>query len=111
MAETVRFKYVFPDDYNPVYINGAYGGFGPRGELTINFYLERQPVPKEECRTINDDGSVGEQVKIEPDDLTHLVVRYVNTGVIMSQETARLIYAWLGEHLAKMGSTEVNDGR
>jgi hypothetical protein len=54
---------------------------------------------------------VGEQVKIEPDDLTHLVVRYVNTGVIMSQETARLIYAWLGEHLAKMGSTEVNDGK
>ena len=102
MAESIRFKYVFPDDYSPVYVNGAYGGMGPRGEITINFYQERMPVPKEESRTIKDDGTVGEQINIIPDDLTRLVIRYVNAGVIMTPETARLIYTWLGGHIARI---------
>lgn len=102
MSENMRFKYVFPDDYNPVYVNGAYGGISPRGEITMNFYLERSPVPREELRTVNSDGTVGDQVKLNPEDLTHIIVRYVSAGVIMSPETARLIYTWLGEHLKRI---------
>lgn len=38
----LKFKYIFDDSYNPVYVNGAHGGVTPRGELVVNFYLERQ---------------------------------------------------------------------
>ncbi|SLM18739.1 conserved hypothetical protein [uncultured spirochete] len=103
MSENIRFKYVFPDDYNPVYVNGAYGGVGPRGEIIMNFYLERSPVPREEFRTVNEDGTISEQIKIEPEDLSRTIVRYVSSGVIMSPETARLIHTWLGEHLKRIG--------
>lgn len=39
--DKINFKYKFSDAYNPVYVNGAYGGVNPRGEIVINFYFER----------------------------------------------------------------------
>ncbi len=36
-----KFKYVFDDDYNPKYVNGAFGGVNPQGEINLNFYMER----------------------------------------------------------------------
>ncbi|KJE28127.1 hypothetical protein LG52_3209 [Geobacillus kaustophilus] len=29
--KAVHFKYLFPDDYNPVYVNGVHGGISPQG--------------------------------------------------------------------------------
>jgi hypothetical protein len=29
MNDNIRFKYVFAEDYNPKYVNGAYGGGVP----------------------------------------------------------------------------------
>ena len=98
----LRFKYIFSKEYNPVYINGAYGGIGPRGELAINFYLERSPVPNEEVRNLQENGSIGDQVKVEPPDLKETIIRYIDSGVVMNYETAKVIHAWLGEHIRLM---------
>lgn len=98
----LRFKYIFPKDYNPVYVNGAYGGVGPRGELLVNFYLERSPVPNEEVRTIGTDGSIGEQVSVEPENLQKTIVRYIEYGIVMNYENAKMIHEWLGKHLEQM---------
>ena len=46
----IVFKYIFNYAYNPVYVNGAHGGLSPRGELVMNFYLERPPLPEEIVR-------------------------------------------------------------
>jgi len=101
MAE-VRFKYIFPDDYNPVYVNGAYGGAGPRGELAINFYLERAPVPYTEFRDVSPQGVVDPKFTLEPNDLGNIVIRYISSGVIMNLDTAKSVYTWLGEHIKRM---------
>jgi hypothetical protein len=98
----VRFKYVFSKEYNPVYINGAYGGIGPRGELAINFYLERSPVPNEEVRNLLEDGSIGDQVKLEPPNLQETIIRYIDTGVIINYETAKILHKWLGTNIKLM---------
>ena len=98
----IRFKYIFPKDYNPIYINGAYGGIGPRGELTVNFYLERSPVPKEEVRNLLKNGSIGEQVNVEPPDLQETIIRYIDTGIVMNYETAKIVHEWLGKHIQLM---------
>lgn len=29
--EKIKFKYIFKDDYNPKYVNGAFGGISPQG--------------------------------------------------------------------------------
>src|SRR5665647_3901130 len=53
----LTFKYVFNYGYNPTYVNGAQGGFSPRGEMVINFYLERQPLPDAITHEITPEGA------------------------------------------------------
>jgi hypothetical protein len=54
MPKKVNIIYKFPKDYNPIYVNGAYGGATPKKEIIINFFLERMPIPKEENIEVND---------------------------------------------------------
>lgn len=98
----ITFKYLFNYGYNPTYVNGAQGGFSPRGEMVIHFYLERQPLPESISHEIAADGSIGRETGLEPADLTKSMVRFIDTGVVMSHENARVFHAWLGEKLREM---------
>ncbi len=101
-----KFKYVFTYDYNPVYVNGAHGGVTPRGELVINFYQERQPLPNSITQELNPNGTVGAEVAVEPEDLNRSLVRFVSNGVVLSHSTARELHYWLGEKLKEMEAVE-----
>ena len=102
----LKFKYVFSYNYNPVYVNGAHGGVSPRGELVVNFYLERTPLPNAITHEINPNGTIGNVVAEEPEDLKNSVVRVVENGVVLNYESARNIHLWLGERLKEMESIE-----
>lgn len=95
----IKFKYLFNYGYNPTYVNGAQGGFSPRGEMVINFYLERQPLPEAISHEITPEGAIGRETSVEPEDLAKSMVRFIDTGVVMSYENARVFHAWLGEKL------------
>ena len=95
----VKFKYLFNYGYNPTYVNGAQGGFSPRGEMVINFYLERQPLPEAISHEITPEGAIGQETSVEPSDLLKTMVRFIDTGVVMNYENARVFHAWLGEKL------------
>lgn len=99
---SLKFEYKFSDDYNPIYVNGAYGGVNPRGEIIANFYLERNPIPYTEVITLDDDGNFlnGEVVNPENHQLT--AVRYVSTGIVMNLENAKAFHEWLGVHIKKL---------
>jgi hypothetical protein len=98
----LTFKYVFNYGYNPTYVNGAQGGFSPRGEMVINFYLERQPLPEAISHEITPEGVIGREIGVEPEDLASSMVRFVDTGVVMSYENARVFHAWLGDKLREV---------
>lgn len=98
----IKFKYVFNYGYNPTYVNGAQGGFSPRGEFVINFYLERQPLPNSITHAITPEGAVGGEVAVEPQDLGQSMVRYIDTGVVMNYENAKVFHAWMGEKLREL---------
>ena len=98
----IKFKYLFNYGYNPTYVNGAQGGFSPRGEMVINFYLERQPLPETISHEITPEGAIGKETSVEPSDLAKTMVRFIDTGVVMSYENARVFHAWLGEKLNEM---------
>ena len=98
----LTFKYVFNYGYNPAYVNGAQGGFSPRGEMVINFYLERQPLPESITHEITVEGAIGRETSVEPKDLASSMVRFIDTGVVMSYENARVFHAWMGEKLREM---------
>lgn len=98
----IKFKYVFSDSYNPVYCNGAYGGISSHGEIVANFFLERMPIPKSTTSLLNNDGTLSGDVDTDPEDFARTVIRYVSTGVILSENSARSIYEWLGTQLNEL---------
>ncbi|MBT1073133.1 hypothetical protein [Pelotalea chapellei] len=98
----LKFKYVFNYGYNPTYVNGAQGGFSPRGEMIVNFYLERQPLPESISHEITSEGAIGRETSMEPSDLANSMVRFIDTGVVMSYENAKVFHAWMGEKLREM---------
>lgn len=98
----LTFKYIFNYGYNPTYVNGAQGGFSPRGEMVINFYLERQPLPESISHEITLEGAIGPETEVEPKDLASSMVRFIDTGVVMSYDNARVFHAWMGEKLREM---------
>lgn len=95
----VNFKYKFDDNYNPLYINGAYGGINPRGEIIANFYFERNPLPYEEKRHIDEAGEFVGEIETNPKEHETNVVRYVSAGVVMNLDSAKAIHQWLGQHI------------
>lgn len=102
---SIKFKYIFDDNYDPDYVNGAFGGVNPDGELVINFYMDRIPIPYETEHFINEDGSLGDEVVVtKPEEMK--VRRVVKNGVVLSRETAVNIYKWLKDQLIEMGVDE-----
>jgi hypothetical protein len=96
------FNYIFNYGYNPTYVNGAQGGFSPRGEMVIHFYLERQPLPESISHEITPEGAIGRETAVEPGNLNGSMVRFIDTGVVMSYENARVFHTWLGEKLREV---------
>lgn len=98
----IRFKYVFSENYNPVYCNGAFGGVSAQGEIVVNFFLERMPIPNSVSNSINPDGTLGGIVGIDPENLNDTVIRYISTGIVLNEENAKSIYEWLGNQIQEL---------
>lgn len=98
----MKFKYIFTYDYHPVYVNGAHGGLTPRGELVMNFYMERQPLPNAITHEITPTGTIGPETEVDPSDLGRSLVRQVINGVVLNYNTARELHFWLGEKVKEM---------
>lgn len=106
----INFKYKYDEDYNPVYINGAYGGISTHNEIIVNFYLERLPIPKETDHEINEDGSLTAPIAIKPENFDSTVIRYVSNGIVMNLETAKSINDWLSKNIEELEKREsIND--
>ena len=106
MADTneVKFKYIFDPNYNPKYVNGAYGGVSTRGEIIIHFFLERTALPKSQTYELNKDGGLGieKMEDREPKDHIHSFVRMVENGIVLEYKNAVEIHKWLGEQIQKI---------
>jgi len=105
----VKFKYVFPKDYNPVYCNGAFGGISTSGEIVANFFLERMPIPNSMTNSVNEDGSLSGVVTMDPEDLNETVIRYISTGIVLSESGAKSIYEWLGKQIQELENRKAID--
>ena len=98
----IKFKYVFPENYNPIYCNGAFGGISTHGEIVVNFFLERMTIPNAMTNVVNPDGSLGGVVSVDPEDLNETVIRHVSTGIVLSEESAKAVYTWLGNQIQEL---------
>lgn len=102
--QKIKCKYIFPDDYNPQYVNGAQGGISIQGEIVINFYLERLALPNSQTFDVTPNGLLGNEIQSlsDPKDLKESFIRYIQGGVVMNYQVAKEIHRWLGENLTKL---------
>lgn len=106
----ITYKYKFADNYNPVYVNGAYGGVSAQGEIVANFFLERLPLPNSVTHKVSENNIVGEVIdeKNNPQDLNKSLIRFVQSGIIVNVETARQIRNWLDKQI-KLLENDTNE--
>lgn len=106
----IKCKYKFAKDYNPEYVNGAHGGITPKGEISINFFLERHAIPYSQTYEVNANGNLAGEIKeeVEPSDLSTSFIRYIKTGVILEYSSAKAIHQWLGEHIKKLETQSIS---
>ena len=105
-SNTIKFKYKFDDDYNPIYVNGAHGGISTSGEIIINFYLERHPVPNTQIHEINQEGYLGKEINREPADNKSTMIRYIKNGVVLNLESAVKIRDFLDKQIQMVESIQ-----
>jgi len=87
-----KFKYVIPDHLQDCYVNGAWGGVTPRGEIHMHPYSERHPIPLEITHNIKKDGSMSDSGKVI---VGGDVVRIVQSSLVFDLKTAIAIRDWL----------------
>jgi hypothetical protein len=104
----IRFKYVFDERYDPVYISGAMGGITPKQDIVVNFFFERHPVPYSETYTLDKKGMLAEKVSSEPlhDDETYQFIRTIKSGVVLNLQTARELKIFLEHHIRLLEEIE-----
>jgi len=100
---TVKFIYSKSEDYKLHYINGAYGGLTPRGDLICNFFFEYRELPEEEEHIVE-----GDQLRLKTEGINagpREVLRDMKTGVIMTPAQAEKLANWLMEKVVEFKKT------
>jgi hypothetical protein len=104
----ITFKYVFPDDYNPKYVNGAYGGVSSKGEIIISFFLERHSIPRKASYELAGTELINE--KLDPENKKSMFIRFIECGITLNETGAVEIYNFLGKHIEKLKALKQESG-
>ena len=102
--QEVSFHYIKSNLFRVVHVDGAIGGASPRGLIQINFYSERQPIPKQTVHALVDD-KLGEEIRerrISRDG----IVREIEVGAMLDLNGAMSLYVWLEEHIKILQSVK-----
>lgn len=100
ILDEVTFQYKVSDNYAVYSADGAHGGLNAKGDIIINFFSERQPIPRREKYKVEKDGSLNPQ-PIEVEATTD-IIRNVNFGVALKPDVARSVANWLLEKASEL---------
>jgi hypothetical protein len=91
----VRVKFTFrkAENYKTHFINGAYGGLSPHGDVICNFFFEYKTLPESEEAIVTDGKLTPVKNALQESEMT----RELKVGVIMSPSEARIIAKWLND--------------
>jgi len=90
----VKFEFIKANGYRVVYADGVHGGITPRGQIQLNFYTERFPIPQQTVHELDAQGRIGPE-RTELRNTKEGIIREFEEGVIMNMETARSVAEWL----------------
>jgi hypothetical protein len=85
----VKFAFKKPDDYQLYFVNGAFGGFTPQGDLVCNFYFESRDLPPEQEGKIE-----GTELKMDALTMPLDFIREMRCGIIMGPQQLYIFKEW-----------------
>jgi hypothetical protein len=106
--KTVRFHYRKAAFYRVMHIDGVVGGITPHGDLFLSLFNERLPLPDSVEQEIFPDGKLGPVVRSETKSHGG-IVREMETGIIIDQNTARALVDFLSDQLKTIDKFKKED--
>jgi len=103
--QSIQFHYIKSQFFRTVHADGAIGGITPHADITVNFYSERQPIPKIVTQELKPDMTLGQELK---KDCLEGIVREVEISVSMSVQTAQALRNWIDGQLKGIEEAKKN---
>ncbi len=107
MGKKIKFYYVYENGYSPDYISGINSSIAPNNDLELNFFLERNALPKSEVFDFNEDGELsGQPSEIVPEDHNSQInmVRHIKNGIILDLDGAKDLQDLLAQYIKMIES-------
>ncbi|NVJ46463.1 MAG: hypothetical protein HWE07_05020 [Cytophagia bacterium] len=93
----IETHYIKNHDFKTVEGSGIFGGLTNNGQININFFTDRAPIPKKIILDV--DPSTGKIIQEIERDSKEGVIREVQFGVLLNIETAKNIVGWLNQKI------------
>jgi hypothetical protein len=103
----IEIRYVRLPAFRSFHVDGVFGGFTPRGQLFMNFYVEHTPLPERMVYRWNNDGPPVEDR--EAREQVAGTERMVECGIILDVSTALTLRDWLTSALEQAGVNAAPD--
>src|SRR5574341_2297739 len=99
MPTEVHFFFEYDKDYRIVAANGVWIGITPRGDIHLDFFVERLGIPESTTNKITEDGRLGDEINRQPKDK---LTRRLQVGVLLSLEHVESMVNFLTTKIADM---------
>lgn len=103
----IKFKYIKSGLFRVIHVDGIWAAITPNSDINISFCSERRPIPKEVVYKINSDGTLGEEVLPERQELA-AIVREVDVSAVMKVEVAKELIELL-QYLVRVAEGEEDE--
>ena len=94
--EHLTFHYQKSNHYRVIHADGAWGGLTPKLGVFLSFFSERPPIPQTITHAVESGRTLGPEVSHETKEG---LIREVEVGIIMDEQTAAALIAWLQQSL------------
>ena len=96
----IRAHYIKSNHFRVIYSDGVIGSITPSGNLQINFFSQRNPIPQLMTYRVDAAGHVLGETKEERVQREG-VVREVEVGVVMTIDEARSLASWVEDKVSE----------
>jgi len=96
----VKFDYIKSNFFRVVHADGAIGGPTPNGNIQMNLWSQRAPIPTHVVYQMSG-GVIGNEVEREQRDA---IVREVEAGIVLDLPTAISVRDWLDRQIQSLSA-------
>lgn len=97
--KTLTFRYLKSPMFRVIHVDGVWGGLTGRADIHMVIYSERPSIPDSMTHQIEDDGTIGDVIKVQT---IGGVVREVEADIIMDYPTAKALHEWLTDKVNRI---------